>query len=107
MILLEKLKILTPLKKLSKNVGNLDKLIVAKGFEKLPKIKKITQSGHTVRRYLLWNRIRREICNLERLQALDVLRDIRYVWKKKELIHSLDREKDHSLDSRVVFVLDF
>ena len=32
MISLEKLKILTPLQKLSKNVGNLGKLIIAKGF---------------------------------------------------------------------------
>ena len=35
---IEKLKILTPLEKLSKNVGDLGKLIVAKGFEKLPKV---------------------------------------------------------------------
>ena len=38
MILLEKLKILTPLQKLPKNVGKLSKLIVAKGFERLPKV---------------------------------------------------------------------
>ena len=37
-ISLEKLKILTPLQKLPKNVGDLGKLIVAKGFEKLPKV---------------------------------------------------------------------
>ena len=43
MISLEKLKIFTPLQKLPKNVGDLGKLIVAKGFEKLPKV----QSGHT------------------------------------------------------------
>ena len=33
-----KIKILTPLQKLPKNVGDLGKLIVAKGFEKLPKV---------------------------------------------------------------------
>ena len=38
MISLKKLKILTPLQKLPKNVGYLDKFIVAKGFEKLPKV---------------------------------------------------------------------
>ena len=38
MISLEHLKILTPLQKLPKNVGDLGKLIVAKGFEKLPKV---------------------------------------------------------------------
>ena len=38
MISLEKLKILKPLQKLPKNVGDLGKLIVAKGFKKLPKI---------------------------------------------------------------------
>ena len=37
MISLEKLKILTPSQKLPKNVGDLGKLIVAKGFKKLPK----------------------------------------------------------------------
>ena len=38
MISQEKLNILTPLLKLLKNVGNLDQLIVAKGFKKLPKV---------------------------------------------------------------------
>ena len=38
MIWLENLKILAPLKKLPKNVGDLGKLIIAKGFEKLPKV---------------------------------------------------------------------
>ena len=30
-----------------KNIGDLGKFIVAKGFKKLPKVQKITQSGHT------------------------------------------------------------
>ena len=47
MISQEKWKILTPLYKLPKNVRDLGKLIVAKGFEKLPKVQKIAQSGHT------------------------------------------------------------
>ena len=38
MISLEKLKFLTPLQKLPKNVVDLGKLIVATGFEKLPKV---------------------------------------------------------------------
>ena len=38
MISLEKLKILTPLQKLPNNVGDLGKLIIANGFEKLPKL---------------------------------------------------------------------
>ena len=38
MISLQKLKILTPLQNLPKNVRDLGKLIVAKGFEKLPKV---------------------------------------------------------------------
>ena len=37
--------ILTPLQKLPNNVGNLDKIIVATGFEWLPKVQKIAQSG--------------------------------------------------------------
>ena len=37
----------TPLKKLPNNVGNLGKMIVAPGFEWLPKVQKIAQSGHT------------------------------------------------------------
>ena len=31
-----------------KNVGDLGRLIVPKGFKKLPKVQKIAQSGHTV-----------------------------------------------------------
>ena len=38
MISQEKLKILTPLQKLPKNVGDLGKLIAAKGFKRLPKV---------------------------------------------------------------------
>ena len=38
MISLGKLKILTPLQKLPKNVRDLGKLIAAKGFEWLPKV---------------------------------------------------------------------
>ena len=37
---LEKWMILTPLQKLPKNVGDLGKLIVAKGLQKLPKSNK-------------------------------------------------------------------
>ena len=40
MISQEKLKILTPLQKLPKNVGDLGKIIVAKAFEKWPKSNK-------------------------------------------------------------------
>ena len=40
--------ILSPLQKVPKNVGDLGKLIVAKGFKKLPKVQKIANSGHTV-----------------------------------------------------------
>ena len=38
MISLEKSKILTPLQKWSINEGDLDKIIVARGFKKLPKV---------------------------------------------------------------------
>ena len=38
MISLEKIKILTPLPKLPKNVGDLGKFIDAKGFKELPKV---------------------------------------------------------------------
>ena len=37
------------LQKLPKNVGDLGKLIAAKGFKKLPKVQKIVQSGQTVK----------------------------------------------------------
>ena len=39
MISLEKFKILVPLKNLPKNVGDLGKIIVAKGFENVHKVK--------------------------------------------------------------------
>ena len=48
MISLEKWKILTSLQKLPTTVGNLGKIIVVICFEKLPKVQKISQSGHTV-----------------------------------------------------------
>ena len=38
MISIEKLKLLTPLQNMPKNVRDLGKLIVAKGFKKLPKV---------------------------------------------------------------------
>ena len=38
MISLEKLEIFAPLQKLPKNVGDLGKLIVVKGFKKSPKV---------------------------------------------------------------------
>ena len=47
MIALEKWKILTTLQKLPKYVGDLGKLIAAKGFKKLPKVQQIAQTGHT------------------------------------------------------------
>ena len=47
MISVEKLKILTPLQKMPKNVGDLGKLILATGFENLSKVQLIAQSGHT------------------------------------------------------------
>ena len=47
MIPLENKKISKPLQKLPKNLGNLGKIIVAAGFEKLPKVQKIAQFGNT------------------------------------------------------------
>ena len=49
MISVEKLKILTPFQKLPKNVGDLSKIIIAKGFKNLPKVQLIAKSGHTGR----------------------------------------------------------
>ena len=46
---LQKRKILTPLQKLPKNVGNLGQIIAATDFEKLPKVQKIAQYSHTSR----------------------------------------------------------
>ena len=37
---LEKLKIFTPLQKLPQNVGDFGQIIIATGFEKLPKVQK-------------------------------------------------------------------
>ena len=48
MISIEKWMILTPLQKLPSYVGNSGKIIVATGFEWLPKVQKIALSGHTV-----------------------------------------------------------
>ena len=48
MISLEKWMMLAPLQKLGNNVCNLGKIFVATGFELLPKVQKIVQSGHIV-----------------------------------------------------------
>ena len=34
--------------KIAKECGDLGKLLVAKGYKKLPKVQKIAQSGHTI-----------------------------------------------------------
>ena len=52
MILLEKWKILTHLEKLPKTSTQFGQIIVATSFVKLPKVKKIAQSGHTGHRTL-------------------------------------------------------
>ena len=39
--------IFTPLQKLPNNGSNLRKIMVVTGFEWLPKVQKIAQSGHT------------------------------------------------------------
>ena len=62
-ISLEKLKILTPLRKLRKNVGDLGKLIVAKWFNKLPKVQLIAPSGHTAHGKDLQQEAQSRVCS--------------------------------------------
>ena len=47
MISLKKLKILTPLQKIAQECSRFGQKVVAKGFEKMPKVQLIAQSGHT------------------------------------------------------------
>ena len=54
---IEKWIILATLQKLPNNFGNLGKIFVATGFEWLPKVQKITQSGHTHTLTILWQPI--------------------------------------------------
>ena len=65
MISLEKLWILTPLQKLPKHVGDLGKLIGAKGFKKMPKCKK---SPNLV---TLQTTTKSNHCNLGTIPAVD------------------------------------
>ena len=65
MISLEKLKILAHTQKLSETVGDLSKLIVAKGFKKLPKVQKIAKSGHTARGKIFIAKQKYFLSNLE------------------------------------------
>ena len=51
MISQEKWQILTHLQKLAKTVGDLSKIIIAKGFKKSPKVQKIAKSGHTASQF--------------------------------------------------------
>jgi len=63
MVSLEKCIILTPLQKLTKNGEDWGKLIVAKGFKKLPKVQNIAQSGHTGQQH---NCLLQQICSMVR-----------------------------------------
>ena len=64
MISLEKWKILTPLQKLPKNVGDLGKIIVAKGFKSWPKSDKSPNLVTLISRDLLLdNNARKSIFN--------------------------------------------
>ena len=56
MVSLEKWMILTHLQKLPKNGEDLGKLIVAKGFKRLPKVQNIAQSGRTGGDCTMWRR---------------------------------------------------
>ena len=77
MISLEKLKILTPLQKLPKNVGDLGKLIIDKGFEKFPKV----QSGHTGQEGKM------KLRSIIKQLALNLLTSD-YAWKKGSMLET-------------------
>ena len=66
MISLEKWMILTPLQKLSNNVGNLGKIIVATCFEWLPKVQK-SPNLVTLLPYYNWHKPISFSCLLEKL----------------------------------------
>ena len=78
MVSLEKWMILTPLLKLPKNGEDWGKLIVAKGFKKLPKIQNIAQSGHTDAKALTYSKkdtkntrlLALSICKFSSFQAM-------------------------------------
>ena len=75
MISWEKWMILAPLLKLPKNVGDLGKFVVAKGFKKLPKVQKITNSDHTGTRtrFLLDNkRLKRMVTFFPSLLLIEI-----------------------------------
>ena len=48
-------------------MGDLGKIIVAKGFEKLPKVQKIAKSGHTDHKTCL------DICTNNVLHTMDII----------------------------------
>ena len=64
--------ILPPLQKLPKNGEDWGKLIVAKGFKKLPKVQNIAKSGHTVDLVLLKFSKTREMEYIERALFIEI-----------------------------------
>ena len=77
MISLEKLKILAHTQKSPKTVGDLGKLIVAKGFKKLPKVQKIAKSGHTApSAYLFTHQVHQIV-----LQLLSLINCNKKLWQ--------------------------
>ena len=74
---------MTPLQNLSKNVGDLGQLVVAKGFKKLPKVQKIAKSGHTDRSS---NNQLSTQCHVQ-LHAVRLdLAKFRYIWQILKLL---------------------
>ena len=62
--------ILAPLQKLTNNVGDLGKTIVATGFEWLPKVQKIAQSGHSATCYSDSHTFVRYLCQCMSIETL-------------------------------------
>ena len=101
---LEKLKILTSLQKLPENVGDLDKLIVAKGFESCPKSNKspnlvtLSNSKNMGGLNLLSNRLSRTLIPVHLLKSKVFLYEsqLKFIFRFK--FHSKDRKLSSSFN---------
>ena len=114
MISLEKWIILTPLQKFPQNGEDWDKLIVAKGFKRLPKVQNITQSGHTDSSLNVWLEISFLIW-CWRIKSSAILRALSRALSKRAwrvatittlpMLALMQSDKDHAATTLITFVL--
>ena len=83
-------------------MGDLGKLIGAKGFKKMPKVQKIAQSGHTARGYQV--SMKDTMCNLKHTNAWNSKNTMCGIYKVKGSFTRCAFDED-SFDFMQIFII--